>query len=175
MKSILIFLQFTTWFYMPDHDPYKITFNNLGGEKINLSAWQGRKIIIAVFDASSPDPLFFSYVDSLQSEEKNTKVIAFPALDFGGKATISKLQGLKDSLRMKIEIAAPAYVKKTSSKQHELFSWITHVTENNHFDIEIEEPGQIFIISPKGTLYAGLRTASKKNVINQVISDNTIE
>lgn len=176
MKLLLITIFLLTGYTPNAKDPYHISLSTIEGEKLDLADWKGRKIIIAAFDAFVPDPAFFQYIDSLQSEEKNTRVIAFPALDFQGKKNVEKMQDLKDSLKMKIVIAEPAYIKKESrSKQHPLFSWITNVSQNDHFDIEIEEPNQIFIISPKGTLYACLRPANRKHVVNQVIADNTIE
>jgi glutathione peroxidase-family protein len=37
--------------------------------------------------------------------------------------------------------------------QHPLFKWLTHLNKNTHFDRDVEETGQLFIISKKGTLY----------------------
>ena len=147
---------------------YDIQVETIDGKTVNLSVYKGKTIIVAEFNAAQPDRASLQYIDSLQMVNKSSVVIAVPALDFGGTANEKSIVALRDSLGLQILITKPAFVKKTAGKiQQELFKWLTDVNNNRHFDYEVEEPWQLFIINSKGTLYSLLRTRTPRTVINE--------
>lgn len=62
--------------------------------------------------------------------------------------------------------------KETTIYQHPLFKWLTHVTENNHFDEDVDYASKLFIISRTGILYGVLPKEVPKAVLMQLLNQS---
>jgi glutathione peroxidase len=155
---------------------YDIQIQTIDGNTMNLSAYQGKKIILVEFDAVNPDTGQLQWLDSIQTGYDSVIVIAIPAIDFSGTGNEESLRMLHDSLGLHIQFTMPEAVKKTAgSGQDPLFKWLTDVNENGHFDNEVEQPGQLYIIGNQGTLYSLLTKDTPHEIITGALSQHIIE
>lgn len=155
MKIITVLVCFCLLSFSTLSGIYDVELQTIEGKTIALATFKGSKMLIAEFNAAAPDKSFLSDLETVKKAYKNLQIIAVPATDFDGAANIQSLLQLKADLNLSYEITLPAGVKKNgTSNQSPLFRWLTHDSENRHFNIDIENEGQLFFISEKGTLYA---------------------
>lgn len=170
MKLIIIsFAILLSAFTMPT-DIYKTKVQALDGTNISFSDFKGKKILIAEFNAQSPDRSFLSYLEWLKNSSKDLIVIAVPAIDFSSdKVKPEALVGLQSMLRLSYLILQPQEVKKkNASKQSALFKWLTYNDENGHFNEDVSGEGEVYLISEKGTLYALLKAGTPKALVTEL-------
>jgi glutathione peroxidase len=176
MKRNLLLPVFFLMMFSWQSSVYNIQVQTIDGNNVSLSSYQGKKIIAIEFKTVNPDSAQLRYLDSLQTGSSSIRVIAVPAIDFGGTVSEENLRNLRASLGLHFLITKPAAVKKTAgSGQHPLFKWLTHVNDNGHFDNEVEVPGQFFIIGTNGILYSLLRKETPHNVVSAVLSQQVNE
>jgi glutathione peroxidase-family protein len=176
MKFIIILIGLLVPPLSFEQSIYTIQLQVVGSNPISMSAFKEKKIIITAFSTSHPDGGYLKYLNYLQKNDNALKVIAVPALDFGGSISDEKLLKLKDSLGLSITITKPGYVQKVKGgNQHRLFKWLTKTEENSHFDRDVEQYDQLYLISRKGTLYAvfpkGIAETSLMKALNEGISE----
>lgn len=144
-------------------NPYSISFQNISGQPINMSEYAGKKILIIVLDASAPDTTQLQMLDSFYvANNPALSIIALPADDFGIPPDDSTLSVyLTNQLGLHYVIAQTGTAEKNSDNQQVLLKWLTHVSDNMHFDNDITEGGQIYLIDERGILYGllGKRTS----------------
>lgn len=146
---------------------YDFSFVTIEGQTKNMSAYQGKKILIITLptqQSSAGDSLLFS-LDTLARNNNNLlQVLAVPSIEDGFNT------GNKDDLRQwyrsklggDVVILDGVYTRKLSGfNQHSLFRWLTHESENEHFDLDASEPGSKFFISTSGELYGVLSPATR--------------
>ncbi len=136
---------------------YQLQLNDVDGGLISMSSFKGKKIIVAEYDASKPDRNQLLALDTLYKKNKNNlTVIAVPVTDFGSTASEGDIKKLwKDTLQLSYVITKVSKVKKSNgNSQHKLFRWITNKTENGHFDYDVDNDGEMFMISETGALFA---------------------
>jgi len=140
---------------------------NIEGGSQALSSYQGKRILVITLplvQSSSADSLLYA-LDTLASARSNTlKVIAVPAYEDG--YTPAQKAGLqqwyRSKLRTNIIITEGLYTRKTSgAQQHALFKWLTKVSENENFDIDVSGPGYKFFTKENGELYSVLQPFSR--------------
>jgi glutathione peroxidase-family protein len=153
---------------------YDIKFEALDGTLVKTSAYQGKKVIVAVISAGASGDSLVTYLDSVQNANSMIKVIVVPTGDFNGSVDNQKLKDLKKNKN--IAVAKPLKVKKSNgSQQHPLFVWLTQSKENRHFDSDVVGEGQVFVVSAKGTLYSVLPAGVPRNILAQVINQSFTE
>jgi len=138
---------------------YSQQIQTLTGNTVSLNSYAGKKILIAVCSAQSPDLARLSSLDSLG--KKNTtslQIIVIPVLDMGAAATSVNLKSiLIDSMHLALVIAQAADGTKTAgSNQQALMKWLTDKNSNIHFDNDLQNLSQMFVIGENGLLYAEL-------------------
>lgn len=174
----LFILIFTSLIFTPEFRPglYDISIELIDGTTIIMDRYKENKIIILTFNPAKPNEKQFSFLDSLQKNNKTLKVLAIPSLNMGSTVPISSLQAFKQKLNLDMAIAKPVNASKSSeSNQHKLYKWLTNVTENSHFDYDANVEGQIFIVSEKGTLFAVLSAPVPREVLLDVIKSVPVE
>ena len=170
MKLICLVFGLYCSAFFSDSGIYDLKVQTLEGKTISFSALHGKKIVIAEFSAGVPDNNFLQTLESLKQGTKNLYLIAVPALDFSDATSIESLLKLKTTLKLSFDITEPAMIKKNGSgKQSVLFKWLTHASDNKHFDVDIDSDQQLYVINEKGTLYSMIGKGTEKKMIKEVI------
>lgn len=150
-------------------DFYDISIESIEGSKMKMSAYYGKKVVIAIVSSNEEGLNMVQYLDSAQQANTGLQVIVVPTGDFGGKVTIVDLKKLTKNAG--IVVTKPAKVKKANgAKQHQLLIWLTKSSENKHFNMDVGGEGQVFIVSGKGTLYAVMPQGTPVKYISKAIN-----
>jgi len=161
MKKILLFLSvFICSFSAFEKNIYTLHFKNLDKEDISMYSYKGKKILIVEFNAGNPDRKQLRSLDTLFRQLKTyLVVVAIPVEDFGmAMPEKSLVTLLRDSMDLSYPIAAISKAKKDKgTAQHALLQWLTNKANNQHFNTDIEEDGQMYIVSETGVLYASVK------------------
>lgn len=136
---------------------YTLTFNSLNKGNIKMDNYKGRKIIVVVCDAVTPDIKQLLSLDSFyRNNNKKVIVVAVPVEDFHSNSDEQKLkETLIDQLSISYPVAAISKAKKSTGKaQHKLLEWLTKKEINKKMDKDVQGDGEIFVLNEKGELYA---------------------
>lgn len=131
---------------------------------INMVAFQGKKVLVAVCDAYEPDTPLLGQLDDLQQKYLDRlMVIVIPVNDLtpsSKAADVNQWQGISGSY----QVSRLSAGKKASGRaQHPLLRWVTNQSENRHFDHDIKGDGYLFVISETGRLFAVLKPSMAVN------------
>jgi glutathione peroxidase-family protein len=173
MKFLTIMLGLG-WLNMTTNSFYDIKFEALDGTVVKTSSFEGKMVIIAVVSANPDAIQLVRYLDSVQKANKTVQVIAIPTADFKGDVRDEGLRTLK--VNTDILITRPLKVKKNhGAEQHPLFAWLTQAKQNSHFDTDVNNEGQLFFVSGKGTLYSVLQKGTPTGAIGKIINRSFAE
>jgi len=127
------------------------------GSQLNMATFVDHKVMVLTFDAANPDKAMLLKADSVQKADTSAFIVGVPAADFTGYAADSALSSMHDSLALSFLFTKAVLVTRAGGDgQEALFKWLTAVTLNQHFDRDVEAPGQMFLISEQGVLYGVL-------------------
>lgn len=147
-------------------DFYDIQFVDSGGKQIIMNSFKGKKIMIVVINAKSPDISYLRFLNILQRKSSTYQIIAVPSTEFSGLSNPDNLNLVKSSENLSIIIARASEVKKSSkSRQHSLLAWLTDKEQNHHFDQDVDVTEKMFFVSETGILYGILDKTSSPEVI----------
>jgi glutathione peroxidase-family protein len=133
-----------------------LQLTTINGLPVNMRNFIGQKIIIVTIDASNVNMPYLKSLDSLsRNSVGNIAIIGVPVNDFGAAISDSSLVAIIDSLHISIPVM-PIGKGKRGNGQNSLMSWITSTSPNNPFNIDLQQPGEVFVISGKGVLYGVL-------------------
>lgn len=170
MKAILgiLFLAGATWLGTSIYD---LSFTRLDGTTVNMGDFRGKKLIVFAFNSRKPDKGLLQRLDSVQRRISDSVVlIAIPALDLDSTSDLPSLTHLKDSLGLVLNIGQPTYVRKASgASQMPLFQWLTSVSQNTHFDRDVEEEGMLFFVNTKGELYSIINNGLSQALLPEIL------
>lgn len=141
---------------------YDFSVPLIEGGNTSLSDFTSKKILVVTLPINqnaTTDSLLYSLDTISLAHSNNLKVIAVPAYEDG--FTPADKNSLKNWYRSKLNnniIVTDGLYTRTSSGtlQHGLFKWLTHVEENNIFNISISGPDHKFFINEEGELYGNL-------------------
>lgn len=169
MKTMMILYGFFSFALTGGSNFYNQRLQTIDGNTINTSIYQGKRVVIVVINATTPNVTQLQYLDSIENSNALIKVIAIPTEDFGAAANIPTLNNLQKTTGF--TVTTPLKVKKNGSQaQSPLFSWLTNSVQNTHFDNDADGEGQLFIVSEKGTLFAVLAKNAPLDVVGKVIN-----
>jgi glutathione peroxidase-family protein len=153
---------------------YSLSFTRLDGTTIPTTKFQGKKVIIYVFNGGHPNRGTLLAMDSIQRANVDSVVVlAFPALDFDSSAKSASLKVLSDSLGLSMVMAQPCRVKRAAAgAQQPLFRWLTTASANTRFGRDVEDDGMLFVISKQGSLYGVINGGLYSAVLPQVLKYN---
>lgn len=181
MKKILLLLSVIICsFSVLEKDIYALHFKSLDKEDISMSSYKGKKILIVEFNAGNPDRRQLRALDTLFRQIKTyLVVVAVPVEDFGtAMPEKSLVKLLRDSLGLGYPVAAVSKAKKNKgTDQHTLLQWLTDKANNKHFDTDVEEDGQMYLVSETGVLYASVKKSISptgrifKNLLGQQVPE----
>lgn len=148
------------------------------GRSINMVACQGKKVLVAVCDAYEPDIPLLAQLDELQQKyHDRLVVIVVPLNDLNASnktVDANLLQGIPGNY----EVAKLSAGKKSGgSAQHPLLRWVTHQSENRHFNHDIKEGGYLFVISETGRLFAVLKRSGsiEQDIVLRILNSKVAD
>jgi glutathione peroxidase len=155
---------------------YKITLTTINGKNINLSDFGGKKIMVASVSAENLNNGQLAYLDSLQLANPAIIVIAVPAADYKSVNDSATVTQMKNNSSLHIIVTGADVVKKNNGgKQNKLLFWLTSVSANTHFDLDVTTDDQVYIISESGVLYAVLEKGASAGLINQLLKQEDVK
>jgi glutathione peroxidase-family protein len=176
MKLLLFGLFLYAGGSMAQSRVYDISIQGIDGKSISLASYQGKKILIAAVSADNLQKGQLRFLDSLQAGNPAVAVIAIPASDYKGANDSLVIDGVKKSSTLRMQVAAADGVKKTNgSKQNRLMQWLTSVSSNTHFDLDVTTDNQLYVISESGVLYAVLEKGAPASLINQLLKQEDVK
>lgn len=156
---------------------YTIQFQNTNSQTVSMAQFAGKKLVVSIINAAAPDELYMKQLDSLQRTYSNkVSVIAIPVTNFGSALSNDSLVAISTRLNLSYIISIPAKGKRSdNAQQHPLLSWLTNLSQNARFDRDVEEPGQMFVISKQGILFAVIknRISPTESTINRLIMEKS--
>ncbi len=167
MKRLLITITVFWTVNTYGQDPYNYSVPKIEGGIYLVSSCQNKKILVITLptqQTAENDTLLFS-LDTLAEHHSNTlKIIAVPSFEDHYDST--KKQELmvwyRSFLRAEIIITDGIFTRKTSgAAQNPLFQWLTDISLNQNFDLDVEGPWHKFFISHQGQLYSVLQPHTK--------------
>lgn len=169
MKTILFLL----WlFAVPGTSIFDLSFPGIDGKEVSMTSFIGKKILITSFNGEAPLKEEFRYMDSLQNNMLDLQIIVIPCINDRKYSGIVESKAMQKSIKSKIIFAAPSLVKKSDEKyQHPLFQWLTN-PDNNKVLVIDGQPGQYFLISGKGNVYAVFDRGMPYSNLSTALSDN---
>lgn len=136
-------------------DFYLFELTDISGRLISLKDYRGKKVLVILSNSSSPDSLRVNKVSKIVKEfGSKLKTILIPISDFNSASPDKSKDYLKKFQKEGIIVTETVWAKKTSQQQSVFLKWLTSKDKNNHFDIDVKVPFQMFAISEKGNLYA---------------------
>ena len=176
MKLILISLFVYAGGLMAQSRVYDISIPGLDGKSINLADYQGKKILIAAISTANLQSGQLRFLDSLQVSNPSAVVIAVPASDYKQANDSITLDGIKKNSSLQLVVAAADGVKKgNGAKQNRLIQWLTSVSANTHFDLDVTTDNQLYVISESGILFAVLEKGAPASLINQLLKQDDVK
>jgi glutathione peroxidase-family protein len=152
-------------------DVYTIQFQDVSGKTISMGSFKGKKVIVAVINAKSPDISYLRYLNQMQAKSTSYQIIAIPSTEFAGQSDPTRLNQVRTSEKLAIIVARPGELKKDAKgRQHPLLAWLTDKDQNRHFDQDIETTDKLFFINESGVLYAVL-----DNMVGAEAISNTLK
>lgn len=135
---------------------YSYQFTSLNGNEINLSQFQGKKILL-VNIASDADSAA-SQIPALQQlytqYQSNLVIVGFPSNDFGNESRNNNDLKLlmANTYNVTFQVSVLTGVKDTSSNTHPIFQWLQKESENGVINAKVRESFDKFLIDSDGTL-----------------------
>jgi glutathione peroxidase-family protein len=149
--------------------------------QISLSTYAHKKILVAICSAFTPDLSRLRILDNLnKSSPSSLQVVIIPLLDIDSPLNKTSLQSsILDTMQFSFIVCKAGYGKKVNSNmQIPFLGWLTNKSGNIHFDNDLQNPWQMFVIGENGILYAELFGASDlmngnlTGVLNSKVPDN---
>lgn len=162
---ICLLLGFSSYLYAQNIYSYSIP--KIEGGSQSTSAFQNKKILVITLPIqqnASADSLLHDLDTLAAAHINNLKIIAVPAYEDGFSTNLkSQLQQwYRAKLGSYILISDGIYTRKTSgTQQHNLFKWLTELSKNEFFDIDVTGEGFKFYIDESGELKGVLRPQTK--------------
>lgn len=154
-------------------DFYKLQIKSIDGNAIDLSAYQGKKILcvnVASFCGYTPQ-----YADLQKLYEKyqdRLVVIGFPCNQFGGQEPDSSQQ-IKTFCSTTYHVSFPLTekIEVKGKNQHPIYQWLTQKKLNGQADYEVKWNFNKFLVDENGNFvaYFPSKTAPLDSAITKLI------
>ena len=134
---------------------YSFSVDAANGATINLSQYQGKRILIVNTATNNEQASQFSELQQLyQQNIGNLVVIAFPSNDFGNESRSNQeMQSyLQTTYNVTFPVAAKLHVTDTIEQRHPFYYWLTKKTENGVMNSKIKNDFQKYLINKQGKI-----------------------
>ena len=156
---ITIFFVFVWALAFPQTNAFSQLLQTKSRGQVSLSSFSHKKILIVVCSAFNPDVSRLHALDNLAKANLATlQVVVVPLIDIDSPAIKSGTPSLVlDTMKSNFIICIAGNGKKSASgSQVPLLGWLTKKTGNIHFDNDMQNSSQMFVIGENGILYAEL-------------------
>lgn len=162
-------------------DIYSYSFYTIDGELRQMSIYKDKKLMIIVVPAGMKknDTALLKMINHIATTyQDKLSVLAVPGTEdgyiTGSSAPLKKWY--RDYIGDQVTITEAMGTRKATASRHLLFSWLTDVNNNTHFDEDVKGAGQIFFINEGGMLYGVLGPETKLNerLINTALTSNKL-
>ena len=134
---------------------YRVQWPSLDGKTVSMSDYAGNAILVWLANGPGMEPAFLKQLDSLAAVyQSGLVVMVLPCKDCGPLPADNDLLKLTETYAPNISVLGKPALTATGlgRSQHPLVYWLTHRTENKHFDLETVQPNSAFLISKEGTI-----------------------
>lgn len=135
---------------------YDYSFTTLTGEKVNLSDYKGKKILIVnTASECGYTPQYEQLEEVYQKYGDKLVIIGFPTNDFGKQEPGSN-EEIAKFCQLNYGVTFPMSQKITvkGEETHPLFNWLTSQDLNGKMDYEVKWNFHKFLIDEEGNLLA---------------------
>jgi glutathione peroxidase len=168
---ICIFFMLTASWLQAQNNFYDLSVVSSSGNVVSMSAYKGKKLLIVI---ASPEVLRAKtaarYLGKIQSAYPAVSVLILPAtvtgVDSATAAEVKQFPRLNNTLYS----AATVSTKSKQTEQHPLLQWLTRKDSNKHFDRDITDDEQFYVVSESGVLYAALGKGVSDMVLKEVLT-----
>ncbi len=177
MKLILLLIAIISFSFVNPDEVYNQPLKNIDGNTINLNTYRGKKIIFIVLPLSTQDnSVSVSELVNLQAQDDSLIIIGVPSIEMGyTNAATANLKALYANAGANFILAEGMKVKKSSgTAQAPLFQWLTNMTQNQHFNMDVKTTGYKFLVNGKGRLcdVMGPQLRLSNPIINRVLTNS---
>lgn len=155
MKTILIclFLAFTA--NSVGQTAYTLSVKDEDGKDIDVSKYQGKKLLVIVAKKQEPDLQKFKQLNALyKTARRQAEFLVVVTGEFDSRTNNFFTKENIDSLGLNFPVVSLGKTKRGNSGQSALFKFLTDRNQNGRFDIDVEVPWQMFALTESGKLYA---------------------
>ncbi len=134
---------------------YDYTVTSLDGEKVNLSSYKGKKIIIVNTASECGLTPQYAKLQTLyeQYKDKGLVIIGFPSNDFGGQEPGTNEQiGMFCSKNYGVTFPMMSKITVTGAKKADVYEFLTSKSLNGLQDSTVEWNFQKYLINEQGKL-----------------------
>jgi glutathione peroxidase len=175
MKLILFLIAVLSLSFVNPDEVYNQPLKNIDGNTIDLNAYRGKKIIFIILPLSTQDSsVSVSDVINIQAQVDSLVIIGVPSIEMGyTNALKANLKSRFSGAGSNFILADAMNVRKTSgTAQAPLFQWLTKMEMNQHFNMDVKQIGDKFLVNSKGRLFAviGPQLKLSSSVLAQVLA-----
>lgn len=171
--SISIFLFFLIFSVKVNAQSYfQFTLKKMQTDSTYSFPVGNKKVLFVTCNTNSVDWVFLHKIDSLlYSSSNNIDVVLLPLMDFGKVVSDS---GFVKSVNVdnQLDFFISDYLfgrKSFGDKQSYVTKWLTDVNLNGHFNIDITEDGQMFLLDERGSLFGVFRKSTPLFILKKAV------
>ena len=151
----ILFSSFILFFLFAQKSFYDLSATEIDGTPFNFEEFHGRKILIVNIATDGTKSGQFLELKQLQSQFKNSlRIIGFPSNSFGNESRGNQeiQEYLHSNFAINFLLASKGSV--TGNDIQPVFEWLTNVSKNKSFNIQVKDDFQKYIIDKNGELVA---------------------
>lgn len=177
MKLILIIAVLASLQLNAQRNAFDFSVRDAKGNFVSLSDFKGKRLVVATIAKENLETkTAFSYWDSIQRANPQIKFFIIPVNDFGADSSGEISSSLSRSSPSGLFLSQTVSAKKGSGeKQDPFIRWLTNGSENGHFDMDVSDDQQMFVISEAGVLYAVVGKGTSRKILNEILSQPDIK
>lgn len=170
LLAILICVSYST--IAQQRNLYDFKVKDIDGKTFDMGSLKGKKVLIVNVASKCGLTPQYALLESLYNKYKDNDftIIAFPSGNFKDQEFQSDLE-IKSFCSLNYGVTFPimSKVDVTGENQIPLYKWLTHKSENNVADAEIQWNFQKFMIDKDGNL-VGFVPPKESPLCNQIIT-----
>jgi len=152
---------------------FQFTLKKIQTDSIYSFPAGNKKILIVTCNTNNMDWDFLHGIDSLlYSSNNNVDVVLLPLMDFGKVVSDSVFVKLVNvDHQFNFFVSDYLFGRKIyGDKQSYITKWLTDVKLNGHFNIDITEAGQMFLLDERGLLFGVFRKSTPLFILNKAFT-----